>query len=132
MFIVMEELLVLIIDDLICGLYIKVKKMGRIIEIIFGIFEGIMVLVKDFLEFDFGLLMCFNLVYYVIDINLDKLFFKKGDFGFGVFVVGEKIDILLGIVIGFLDKDECIFVCKIDKVLEDFDIDIVNYKNDNN
>lgn len=132
MFTAMEELPVLTIDDLTRGPYIKVKKTGRTTETTFGILEGIMVSVKDLPESDSGLPMRFNLVYHVTDINSDKPFFKKGDSGSGVFVVGEKIDIPLGIAIGSSDKDECTFVCKIDKVLEDLDIDIVNYKNDNN
>lgn len=128
----MEELPVLTKDDLTRGPYIKVKKTGRTTATTFGILEGIMVSVKDLPKSDSGLPMRFNLVYHVKDIDSDEPFFESGDSGSGVFVVGEKIDIPLGIAIGSSDKDECTFVCKIDKVLEDLDIDIVNYKNDNN
>lgn len=64
-----------------------------------------MILVNKFLDFDFGLLICLKLVYYVINMYLDVLFFGLGDFGFGVFVLGEKIDFFLGIVIGISNED---------------------------
>lgn len=132
MFTAMEELPVLTKDDLTRGTYIKVKKTGRTTGTTFGQLEGIMDSVNDIPEYDSGLPMRFNSVYYVTDINSDKPFFEPGDSGSGVFVLGEEIDLPLGIAIGFSYEDECTFVCKIDKVLEDLDIDIVNYKNNNN
>lgn len=132
MFTAMEELPVLTEDDLTPGTCIIVKKTGRTTETTHGQLEGIMDSVNRLPDSDCGLPMHFDLVYFVTDMYSDDPFFKPGDSGSGVFVLGEKIDLPLGIAIGFSDEDECTFVCKIDKVLEDLDIDIVNYKNDNN
>lgn len=132
MFTAMEELPVLTEDDLTPGKCIIVKKTGRTTATTLGQLVGIMDSVNKLPDSDSGLPIRLDFVYYVKDMYSDDPFFLRGDSGSGVFVLGEKIDLPLGIAIGFSNKDKCIFVCKIDKVLEDLDIDIVNYKNDNN
>lgn len=128
----MEKLPVLTKDDLTPGKCIIVKKTGRTTETTFGQLEGVMISVNKPPDSDFGLPIRLKLVYYVTNMYSDVPFFGSGDSGSGVFVLGEKIDLPLGIAIGTSNEDQCTFVCKIDKVLEDLDIDIVNYKKDNN
>lgn len=95
----MDDLLVFKENELIYNR--DVMKFGRIIGIIYGCFFGEIELVKIeknlffenyFILFDF---------YIVNDILEILLFFKGGDFGFGVVVVGN-LNKVLGIVIVYL------------------------------
>lgn len=80
----------------------NVIKIGRIIGIIFGCFQYYVFLVKvDKLFFFRGYFVFFNC--YVIG-NMNEVFFREGDFGFGVFVI-EKDDMFkfLGIVFVYMN-----------------------------
>lgn len=130
MFTVMETIPVMTNDDLTGGTCIEVKKTGRTTETTFGQLVCVMTSVNEPSGSGLGEPMGLKLVYGVSDMYLDEPFFERGDSGSGVFVLGEEIDRPLGIAIGFSTKDQLTFVCKIDSVLQDLDIDIVKYKTD--
>lgn len=82
-----EVLDVINIDDLI---YIEmVKKIGRLMGIIYGYFDEDVMFVKIEYFLFFGIINDFLEFYIVKDILGKLLFFRKGDFGVGVFVMGE-------------------------------------------
>lgn len=101
-------------------------KKGRIIGIIFGYLEDESFIIKVNLCYFFNLYFVFYNCYFVWSFFEDKLFFVKGDFGFGVFVIDsdERIK-LLGIVFVFLFY--LVVVCKIDEIIDELDLNIVSY-----
>lgn len=67
--------------------------------------------------------------YVVKDKDESKWFFLRGDFGLGVFLLGEigLLEKVLGIVFGYLYQRLYIFVCNIEDILEKFGFKLVRY-----
>lgn len=64
----------------------------------------------------------------ILDESKESQFFKGGDSGSGVIVVGKNApDKALGIAIAYSEQSSKTLVCKIDKILNDLDLTIVRY-----
>lgn len=63
--------------------------------------------------------------YAIEDINEDQPFFIDGDSGSGVFVVGKKGPIPLGIAFAYMKSYTA--VCKIDRIVDELGLNIVQY-----
>lgn len=101
----------------------EVVKIGRIIGEIIGILKGddLVCRIDELL----GYLIFFD-CYYVIDKEIEDLFFRDGDLGFGVFFIDDDGKLkFLGIVFVYLFLK--MVVCKIDSIVDIFDLEIVRY-----
>lgn len=67
----------------------------------------------------------FTNCYQIKDINMDKPFFQTEDSGSAVFVQGENDTLLpLGIAFAYVPSSGSTAVCRIDKILECFNVSI--------
>lgn len=67
----------------------------------------------------------FTNCYQIMDINMDKPFFQKEDSGSAVFVQGENDTLLpLGIAFAYVPSSGSTAVCRIDEILECFNVSI--------
>lgn len=130
MFAEIETMPISTMDDFTRGASITVKKTGRTSKTTYGYLCGLLRSTRPPLDSGFVPSLCFKLPYYVKNKHPDFPFFEPGDSGSGVFVVKEKRDFPLGIAFGFSPTEKRTFVCKIDTILNDLDINIVKYRKD--
>lgn len=95
-----ELLFVVNEDDLSIGENINVMKKGSIMGIIYGDLLDCFFFIRINEYFFFFCFFSMENVYFVGNKFKNELFSKDGDFGFGVFLMGEKLYKLLGLVIG--------------------------------
>lgn len=112
-------------DDLSFDENIEVTKTGRTTGITDGdLIDDSMSARIDKTPFS-GVFFSFDDLYVVQNQSKDKVFFEGGDSGSGVFL--KKQNQPLGIAIGHSETSPITLVCKIDKVLDKLDLDIVHY-----
>lgn len=120
-------------DDLTIGKHITVKKTGRTTGTTYGdLIEDSMsakIEKTNLLNTYFR----FSNLYLVEDASKETHFFKGGDSGSGVIVVGENVpDKALGIAMAYSAQSSKTLVCKIDKILNYLDLKIRYLKREEN
>lgn len=115
---------------------IKVKKTGKTTGTTYGYlmnFENnILLSAKLQLIPNSAEYLEFQMPYVVRDMYKNNRFFREGDSGSGVFVLGEKDlpEKALGIAFGYSYKNPYTFVCNIEEILTKLNLELVRYPQD--
>lgn len=104
-----------------------VKKTGRSTGTTYGYLDEDVMFAKIEYPPLSGIINDFPELYIVKDTPGKPPFFRKGDSGAGVFVMGEQ-DKPLGIGIAFSKQSSETYVCKINEIVKRLGLTIVNYR----